>query len=85
MLAFERLDKAQCYGLGLCRYPHRTVILCSKDEVHAVFELCKQAQFDDYVLYWPHSQDGSRLAMSVWNAGRQASVPRAVPPQPTCP
>lgn len=92
VLAFDRLDKAQRYYLGLYRlgsgllqHPHRTVILCSKEEVHAVFELCKQAHFDDYVLYWPHSQDGSRLAMSVWNAGRQASGPRTVPPQPTGP
>jgi len=49
------------------------VILCGKDEVHAVFELCKQAHFDDYVPCWPQSQDGPRLAMSVCNAGCQAS------------
>lgn len=51
MLAFDRLDKAQRYYLGLYRlgsgllqHPQRTVMLCSKDEVHAVFELCKQAR-----------------------------------------
>ena len=51
------------------QHPHRTVILCSKDEVQAVFDLCKKAYFDDYVLYWPHSHDGPRLAMSLWIAG----------------
>lgn len=44
---------------------HRTVILGSKDEVSAVFELCKKEYFDDYVLYWPHTHDGSRLALSI--------------------
>lgn len=89
VLAFERLDKAQRYYLGLYRlggaqqqHPHRTVILCSKDEVQAVFDLCKKAYFDDYVLYWPHSHDGPRLAMSVWNACREMSAQRPGVPQP---
>lgn len=93
VLAFDRLEKAQRYYLGLYRlgdglpqHPHRTVILCSKDEVLAVFELCKQAYFDDYVLYWPHNHDGSRLAMSVWNAGRKTTALRpGLPPVPGLP
>ncbi|MCK7494926.1 MAG: EAL domain-containing response regulator [Comamonadaceae bacterium] len=59
-----------------------TVILCNKEEVRAVFDLCKKAYFDDYVLYWPHSQDGTRLAMSVWNACREMSSARPGVPQP---
>ncbi len=89
VLAFDGLDKAQRYYLGLYRlgaalqqHPHRTVILCSKDEVQAVFELCKKAYFDDYVLYWPYSHDGPRLAMSVWIACREMSTPRPGVPQP---
>jgi CheY-like chemotaxis protein len=89
VLAFDRLDEAQRYYLGLYRLggefqlnPHRTVILCSKDEVQAVFALCKQAYFDDYVLYWPHSHDGQRLAMSVWNACRTMEASRPDVPQP---
>lgn len=89
VLAFDRLDKAQRYYLGLYRlgvaqqqHPHRTVILCSKDEVQAVFELCKKAYFDDYVLYWPHSHDGPRLAMSLWIACREMTAQRAGVPQP---
>lgn len=88
VLAFDRLDKAQHYYLGLYRlgggqqHPHRTVILCAKDEVQAVFELCKKAYFDDYVLYWPHSHDGPRLAMSLWIACREMTSQRPGVPQP---
>jgi CheY-like chemotaxis protein len=82
VLAFDSLEKAQLYYLGLYRlgcdlHPHRTVILCHKDEVRAVFELCKKAYFDDYVLYWPHAHDGQRLAMSVWTACRDVKALQA--------
>ena len=90
VLAFDRLDKAQRYYLGLYRLggalqqqPHRTVILCNKDEVQEVFDLCKKSYFDDYVLYWPHSHDGPRLAMSLWNACRELVPVRQGVPQPT--
>jgi len=78
VLAFDSLDKAQRYYLGLYRlghtvhqHPHRTVMLCNKEEVQAVFDLCKKEYFDDYVLYWPHTHDGPRLAMSIWIACRE--------------
>lgn len=84
VLAFDTLDKAQRYYLGLYRHggealqqPHRTVILCDRDEVQSVYELCREEYFDDYVLYWPHSHDGSRLAMSVWNAARDTQQQQA--------
>jgi CheY-like chemotaxis protein len=89
VLAFDRLEKAQRYYLGLYRLgptvqqqEHRTVILCSKDEVQAVFELCRKEYFDDYVLYWPHSHDGPRLAMSIWIACREMAAMRARAPRP---
>lgn len=78
VLGLDTLDKAQRHYLGLYRMsavpvpPHRTVVLCHKDEVPAAFALCTQGYFDDYVLYWPQSHDGRRLAMSVWNAARSA-------------
>ncbi|MGZ5184072.1 MAG: response regulator [Caldimonas sp.] len=79
VLAFEVVEKSQQYCLGLLRlskvahaHPHRTVILCGKDDLGSVFDLCKKEYFDDYVLYWPQSHDGRRLAMSVWNACRRA-------------
>jgi len=81
VLAFDKLENAQRYYLGLYRlssaihaHPHRTVLLCSKDEVQAAFELCKKDYFDDYVLYWPHAHDGRRLSMSVWIACREQSA-----------
>jgi CheY-like chemotaxis protein len=81
VLAFDSLNKAQHYYLGLFRLgravqqrPHRTVILCHKDEVRAVCALCKKDLFDDYVLFWPHSYDGSRLSMSIWIACREMAA-----------
>lgn len=38
--------------------------------------------FDDYVLYWPHSHDGPRLAMSLWIACREMSSLSPGVPQP---
>jgi CheY-like chemotaxis protein len=80
VLAFDTLEKTQNYYLGLYRFssilpghPHRTVVLCTKDEVRDAFDLCVKRYFDDYVLYWPLAQDGLRLPMSVWIACRQVN------------
>ncbi|HEX7440209.1 MAG TPA: response regulator, partial [Caldimonas sp.] len=89
VLAFDKLENAHRYYLGLYRlgrsvhaHPHRTVLLCTKDEVQAAFELCKKDYFDDYVLHWPHAHDGRRLSMSVWIACREQSAKeRAGPPR----
>ena len=84
VLAFDALDKAQAYSLRLYRqsqsvhgYSHRNVLLCSKDELTAAYQLCKEGSFDDYVLFWPHAHDALRLSMSVLQAVRQlkAEVP----------
>jgi len=87
VLAFDSLEKSQGYYLGLYRlgstahqHPHRTVVLCSKDDVRAAFELCKKEYFDDYVLYWPHTHDGPRLAMSIWLACREMMAQRSALP-----
>jgi len=78
VLAFDTLEKAQRYSLGLLRlskvaplHRHFTVILCSGQEVRVAFELCKKDYFDDYVHYWPHAHDGHRLLMAVWNGRRR--------------
>lgn len=78
VLAFNSLEKAQRYYLGLYRrgellrqHAHRTVLLCTKEEVQAAFELCKQRLFDDYVHFWPYALDGPRLSMSVLAASRE--------------
>jgi len=77
ILAFNELEKSERYYLGLYRlckavhqHPHRTVILCNKDEVKRVYKLCMQDFFDDYVLFWPMTYDSSRLLMSAHYALR---------------
>jgi CheY-like chemotaxis protein len=84
VLAFNELEKAERYYLGLYRLskavhamPHRTVILCSKDDVRRAYELCRKEYFDDYILFWPMTHDAPRLAMSVRQALRQLTAAQA--------
>lgn len=77
VLAFTTLERAERYSLGLYRHsdivhtlPHRSIVLCDKDNVHRAFELCRKEYFDDYVMYWPMVFDTPRLAMSILIAGR---------------
>ncbi len=81
VLAFNTLEKSERYYLCLFRlcklvyqYPHRTVILCSKDELKRAYELCRKDYFDNYVLFWPMCQDSSRLPMSIHSALRELST-----------
>lgn len=80
ILAFHSLEKAERYYLGLYRLstlvhalPHRTLILCSKDDLRRVYELCKKDHFDDYILFWPMAQDALRLPMAVHHALQHAA------------
>jgi CheY-like chemotaxis protein len=80
ILAFNNLEKAERYYLGLYRLsaqihtlPHRTVILCNKDDLKRVYELCKKEYFDDYILFWPMVNDTPRLPMAVIHALRQST------------
>ncbi|MFZ2300524.1 MAG: response regulator [Gallionella sp.] len=77
ILAFNQMEKSERYYLGLYRlcksvhqHPHRTMILCNKDEVKRVYELCMKDFFDDYILFWPMTYDPCRLLMSVHYALR---------------
>ncbi len=80
VLAFNSLEKSERYYLGLYRlssalsavhtHPHRTVILCNKDEIKHVYELCKKDYYDDYILFCPTTHDATRLAMAVHHAMR---------------
>lgn len=81
ILAFDGLEKAERYYLGLYRLstlvhtlPHRTLILCNKDDLRRVYELCKKEYFDDYVLFWPLTHDAPRLPMAVHHALRQLAA-----------
>lgn len=75
VLAFDTLEKSERYYLELNRMcaevqqqPLRTVILCNRHEIKQVYELCKKGYFDDYILFWPLTDDSSRLAMSIHHA-----------------
>lgn len=77
ILAFNSLEKAELYYLGLYRLStkvisvaHRTIILCGTKELQRVYELCRKAYFDDYVLFWPMINDVQRLPMAVAHALR---------------
>lgn len=81
LLAFNRIEHAQRYYLGLYRFgsmahthPHRTIVLCNKEEVRKAYELCCKKYFDDYVLFWPTPYDGYRLLMSVHVALRNLKI-----------
>ena len=78
VLAFQTLELAQSYYLRLFRFstlcPHRTVILCNREQIRTVYTLCKKNYFDDYILYWPVSHDDTRLAMAVHHALRDLAA-----------
>lgn len=87
VLAFDEVEKAERYYLGLYRrstavhqQPHRTVILCSNDDVKRVSALCMTEQFDDYVLFWPLNHDGPRLVTTIHLALRTLAAQRAAGP-----
>jgi CheY-like chemotaxis protein len=78
ILAFDSLEAAQQYIADLERLSktaqtarHRTLILCTKDDLWRVYELCKKERFDDYVLFWPITNDAPRLPMAVHHALRR--------------
>jgi len=83
VLAFASLERAERYSLGLYRHsamvhtlPHRSIVLCDKENVHRAFELCRKEYFDDYVMYWPLVYDTPRLAMSIILAARSLEAQR---------
>lgn len=87
ILAFDSLEKSERHYLGLFRrcpelhfHPHRTIILCSKDEVNQVYALCRKDHFDDYVLFWPMNNDAPRLPMAVHHALRDLATRGASAP-----
>ena len=74
VLAFDSIEKSERHNLGLYRHsatihvqPHRTIVLCGKEEVQRAFRLCREGIFDDYVLFWPMTHDAPRLPMSTLN------------------
>lgn len=81
VLAFDALEKSERYYLGLYRLsskvhlqPHRTIILCNKYEVSRAYQACRKEYFDDYILFWPMTNDAPRLLMSVHHALRDLAA-----------
>lgn len=81
VLAFSHLDVSERYYLSLYRRcedihrkPHRTIALCTKEEVNRAYMSCREGLFDDYVLFWPITQDTPRLRMATHHALRALDV-----------
>jgi CheY-like chemotaxis protein len=75
LLAFKGLEKAEAYYLGLFRLgkeslppQHRAITLCSRESVQQAYQLCRRGLFDDYVLFWPGTDDVTRILMSIYGA-----------------
>jgi DNA-binding response OmpR family regulator len=78
VLAFDTLEAAERYRFELNQrsalaheVPHRTLVLCNRHELWQTYELCKNERFDDYVLFWPITNDAPRLRMAVHQAMRR--------------
>lgn len=78
ILAFNGLQKAELYYLGLYRHSgavhhnlHRAIVLCNKDEIARAYAMCREGIFDDYMLFWPMTNDAPRLLMTVHLALRE--------------
>ena len=87
VLAFHTLQKAQRWFQNLRQpnsmvqaLPHRVLLLCSQDELREAYELCKKGHFDDFVLFWPRTDEMRPLRMAVRRALRQAMAERAGTP-----
>jgi CheY-like chemotaxis protein len=72
VLAFKSLANAENYynelyhsSKQVARYPHRSILLCNKDELELAYQACKQEHFDDYVLFWPTPADNNQLSMAI--------------------
>jgi len=83
VLAFHTLQKAQRWYQNVRHptsmvqaLPHRVVLLCSQDELREAYELCKKNHFDDFVLFWPRTDEMRPLRMAVRRALRQAMAER---------
>ena len=83
ILAFNALEKSERYYLGLYRQSqhihaqaHRTIVLCRKEEVQSAYQACRKGHFDDYILFWPVTNDAPRLLMSVHHALRDLAADR---------
>jgi len=83
VLAFNTLLKSERHLEGLRQPdamanapPHRVLLLCSQDDLGAAYELCRKGHVDDFVPFWPKSEETRPLRMAVRRALGQASAAR---------
>jgi len=81
ILVYRHLAAAEQAYIGLLRGAgvggksmHRSVVLCSREEVADAYVLCRRGLFDDYVVFWPAGSDIKRLQMAVYGAMKQLSA-----------
>ena len=81
ILVYRHLAAAEQAYIGLLRGAgvggrsmHRSVVLCSREEVADAYNLCRRGLFDDYVMFWPAGTDIKRLPMAVHGALKQLSA-----------
>ncbi|MEO6445425.1 MAG: response regulator [Gemmatimonadaceae bacterium] len=53
----------------------RSIVLCARADVRLAYSMCRKGRFDDYVLFWPMSDDVPRMKMAIHRALADASVP----------
>ncbi len=87
ILAFGTLEQCDQYYQNLqqqsksvARHPYRTLVLCNNAELKAVYELCKRDYFNDYVLFWPRSEDPWRLCMVIHHLLRELDAMSSTAP-----
>jgi PleD family two-component response regulator len=83
VLAFDTLPKAERHFDALCQPgalahvpPLRVLLLCSQEDLREAYEACKKGRFDDFVLFWPKTDETRPLRMAVRRALGQASALR---------
>ena len=87
VLAFNTIDRSERYLQSL-RQPNslaqlpacRTLILCGVDELRMAYDLCRNDHCDDFVLFWPKTEEMWPLRMAVRRALRQVAAERSGAP-----
>lgn len=88
LLAFTDITAAANFQQRYARRPERgtgveaqVVLLCSREDVNAAYELCRNHEIFDYVMFWPVTHDPKRLPLAAHRAcDAYESLLRSLPP-----
>jgi CheY-like chemotaxis protein len=61
----QRYTQGASHGI---HKPAQVVLLCSREDVGAAYELCRANEIFDYVMFWPVTHDPKRLPLAVHRA-----------------